>query len=170
MLYKRNSLICMQIIFVLGAIGAGKSTYIHNEILSNNSIKYLSADLLKKRENLTYQEARKKMGKIIQRSVEKRESFITEGTGQHDDMYDLFKSYSNDPEIDLQIMYIDIDLETALKRNKNRVRVLDDETVKRVYRNSQARKHLWKDFNCRYIDYRDIEKKESNPEIVNKIY
>ena len=117
--------------FVLGPSGAGKSTYItrkvkkHNEEKDNenNQITYLSADILIRDKGINYQTAREVMEKTISLFVEKGIPFVTEGTGQHDDTYPLFEKYSKDPRIDLKITYIDIDLKTAIARNKSRKRV-----------------------------------------------
>lgn len=146
--------------FVLGPIGAGKSTFIQEILLKEEKkgvrLQYLSADVLKKRDNLTYIEARKKMEQIIREHVERGIDFVTEGTGQHDDMYGLFESYKKNPGIELRVTYIDIDIEVALERNKKRTRVLPDDVVREVHENSRKRKGLWKDFGCEYVDYRDL--------------
>lgn len=145
----------MVVWFVLGPIGAGKTCLI-SRITQENKIKYLSADLLKKETNLTYLEVREKMGEIIGQHVMDRISFVTEGTGQHDDIYDVFRKYKNDPMIDLKITFIDIPLNIALERNKNRTRILQDSVVEEVYTNCMKRREMWKDFSCEYVNYKDL--------------
>lgn len=149
---KQKSMI---IWFVLGPIGAGKSTYI-DKLLRTNKLVFLSPDLLGKEKGTSYQDTRVMMEKIMEDHVEKKISFIIEGTGQNDDLYDLLATYRADPLIQLSITYIDIDLETALQRNKSRERILSNETVVEVHRRCCQRKHLWKDFNCEYLNYKDL--------------
>jgi tRNA uridine 5-carbamoylmethylation protein Kti12 len=145
----------MKIWFILGPIGAGKSTLVH-KIQQAHNIIYLSADLLKKENGMSYEATRDQMGRIISHHVKNNISFITEGTGQHSDMYDLFCSYKQNVNIELHIIYINIDLATCIKRNKFRTRVLSNEIVKEVYDRSSSNRHLWKDFGCIYIDFRDL--------------
>jgi predicted kinase len=149
---KQKSMI---IWFVLGPIGAGKSTHI-NKLLQTNKLIFLSPDLLGKEKGTSYQDTRIMMEKIMEECVEKKTSFIIEGTGQNDDLYGLLATYHADPSIQLSIQYIDIDLEAALQRNKSRERVLSDETVAEVHNRCCQRKHLWKDFNCEYLNYKDL--------------
>ncbi len=153
----------MLIVFVLGPIGAGKSYYINN-LLSKNKIDdeliFLSSDNLMKTTKMTYEQTRNQMGNIIQECVEKRKSFITEGTGQHDDLYDLFSLYKKMDFIDLKIIYIDVDMSIALERNESRTRVLSHETVLEVHFRCSKRRDLWKDFDCTYIDYKDLFTKD----------
>jgi dephospho-CoA kinase len=78
----------MKIWFILGPIGAGKSTLVH-KIQQAHNIIYLSADLLKKENGMSYEATRDQMGRIISHHVKNNISFITEGTGQHSDMYDI---------------------------------------------------------------------------------
>lgn len=140
--------------FVLGPIGAGKSSYI-NTLMRSNNLVYLSADVLKRESKLSYTDTRILMEKIIHGYIEKRISFITEGTGQHDDLYDLFIEYKR-MEIDLRVTFIDVDLDVALLRNKNRTRVLDDLTVREVHCRCMERRHRWAEFGCQYINYKDL--------------
>lgn len=147
--------------FVLGPIGAGKSSYI-NKVLQTNDLVFLSPDLIKKEKNTSYLETRELMENLIKQHIENKISFIIEGTGQHDDVYDLFTSYKNDPTVNLKVTYIDIDLETALERNKSRERVLPDNIVRDVYKKCKKRRHLWKEFNCEYIDHKDLFVKDQN--------
>jgi predicted kinase len=144
--------------FILGPIGAGKTTFIRNHILnvSGNKLKYLSADILKERYELQYDDARNIMGHIMDRYIKKGMSFVTEGTGQHDDLYQMLLRYKQNESIELRITYLDVSLEIALQRNRQRDRVLDDETVRTVYENSQKRKEKWKEFNCQYIDMNEL--------------
>jgi cytidylate kinase len=145
----------MTVWFVLGPIGAGKTCLI-SRIVKEHNIKYLSADILKKETNLSYLEVRKLMGDIIGQHILDRISFVTEGTGQHDDIYDVFVKYKKNPMIDLKITFIDIPLNVALKRNKKRERVLDDSVVEDVYKNCMAKRERWKDFSCNYVDYKSL--------------
>jgi len=149
---KQKSMI---IWFVLGPIGAGKSTYI-DRILQTNKLVFLSPDLLKKEKGTTYPDTRIMMEKIIEEHVEKKISFIIEGTGQHDDLYGLLTTYCADNSIQLKVTYIDVDLEVAVQRNQSRERVLSDDIVIEVHHRCCQRKHLWKDFNCEYLNYRDL--------------
>jgi len=82
----------MTIWFVLGPIGAGKSSYI-NKILSKCKLVFLSPDLIEKERKISYSETRELMENIMKQHVENRISFIIEGTGQHDDLYDLLVEY-----------------------------------------------------------------------------
>jgi predicted kinase len=148
---------CILVWFILGPIGAGKSTYIH-KILETVKINYLSPDLVTKDKNLSYQEARSYIGNLMKEHIEEKKSFIIEGTGQRDELYNLFVSYKNNPDINLKVTFIDVDLETAIKRNKNRIRVLPESTVKEVYEKCYERRYKWKDFNCQYIHTNNIEK------------
>jgi dephospho-CoA kinase len=152
----------MTVWFVLGPIGAGKSTFI--QIISETypHLEYLSADIVKRDLQLSYGETREKMAKIIKEHIDRRISFITEGTGQHDELYDLLKEYKEDPAIDLKVTYIDVPLETALHRNRSRDRVLSDETVTEVHSRCTIRKNLWIDFNCEYLDYKSIMTENHN--------
>lgn len=144
----------MTVWFVLGPIGAGKSSYI-NTLMRANKLAYLSADIVKREQNLSYADTRILMEKIIQQHIDSRTSFITEGTGQHDDLYDLFVEYKS-MDIDLKVTFIDVDLDVALERNKNRTRVLSDDTVREVHRRCMERRHRWKEFGCTYISYKDL--------------
>ncbi len=150
----------MLVWFMLGPIGAGKSTYIRTVILKKfKKLKYLSPDVLIEEKNLSYIEARQKVGKLMEKHVENHINFVIEGTGQNIDLYDLLLSYHKNPDIELKVTYIDVDLNIALKRNKMRKkRVLKDQVVKGVHERSQKWKNLWKDFNCVYLDYRDLLK------------
>lgn len=145
----------MLVWFVLGPIGAGKSSYINKLLLTHNLV-FLSPDVLQKRENLSYLEARSEMEKIIQQHIENKISFVIEGTGQHDDLYDLFKSFKHNSSINLKVTYIDVTLEIALTRNKARARILSDDTVRDVFNKCNQRRHLWNEFNCEYINYENI--------------
>jgi predicted kinase len=140
--------------FVLGPIGAGKSTYIHKVLQSQPHLVYLSPDTL----NLPYLEARSQMGKLIKDHTDRRVSIIVEGTGQHNDLYELFLEYIANREIELKITFIDIDLPSALERNKQRTRVLPDEIVKQVHKRCYERRSKWQEFGCVYVDYRDLTK------------
>lgn len=145
----------MVVWFVFGPMGAGKSSYITREV-RGTSLVYLSADKLKRDTNLPYLQVRDMMGDIIAEHIRDRKSFVTEGTGQHDDIYDVLSKYKEDPNIDLRVTFIDIPLDIALERNKNRVRVIDDATVKEVYKKCEKLRNRWKDFACEYVNYNDI--------------
>lgn len=147
----------MTLWFVLGPAGAGKSSLI-TRVLKNKQVDltYISADILKRDTNLPYIKVREMMEKIVIQAVKDRVSFVTEGTGQHDDLYNWFSTLKKDPEIDLKITYIDIPLDVALERNRTRTRVLDDSIVKQIYENSLKRRDKWKDFGCHYVNYKDI--------------
>ncbi|VBB18733.1 hypothetical protein YASMINEVIRUS_1265 [Yasminevirus sp. GU-2018] len=142
--------------FVLGPIGAGKSTYIHHVMKEHPHLTLLSADILKRDHNLSYLETRNLMERIIKGHVDSGISFITEGTGQHDDLYDLFVEYKQNDSLDLRVTYIDVDIEVALERNRKRTRVLTDDTVREVHERCGVRRHRWKDFGCEYISYKDL--------------
>lgn len=142
--------------FVLGSPGAGKSILISRIIKDKNFLNYISADIIKRDTNLSYLQVRNMMGDIINQHVKNHKSFITEGTGQHDDLYDLLLDYKNNPSIDLRITFIDVPLSVALERNKKRTRVLDDEIVIKIYGGSMERRHRWKDFDCHYVNYKDL--------------
>lgn len=144
----------MSVWFILGPIGAGKSFFI-NMLLKTHKLTYLSPDILQRDRHISYIEARERMELIMRHHIDKSIPFITEGTGQYDDLRDLFVSYTKQ-NIDLKVFYIDVDLSVALKRNKNRTRVLDDSVVLWVHAQSTARRHLWKEFDCVYLDYKDL--------------
>src|SRR5271154_3371314 len=91
--------------FVLGSPGAGKSTLISRIIKEKENLKYISADIIQRDTKLSYLQVRKMMGDIITQYVKDHKSFITEGTGQHDDLYDLFLDYKKDPLIDLKVTF-----------------------------------------------------------------
>lgn len=50
----------------------------------------------------------------------------------------------------------------ALIRNKTRKRILSDDIVKTVHNNCTKRRHLWKEFDCEYINYKDLLDKNYN--------
>jgi predicted kinase len=145
----------MIIKYVLGPPGAGKSSFIYRTI-KDTTISYLSTDRIRKDRGLSYEDATKIMPKIFEEHLKNRISFIAEGTGQSDELYKIFTEYKRDKMIDFKIMFIDISLADALERNKNRERALDDSIVKDVYDKCMAKRHLWKDFDCEYVNYKDI--------------
>lgn len=150
----------MTVWFVLGPIGAGKSSFIAT-ILKTHDLVYLSADIVQRERKLSYADTRNLMEKIIKEHIDNKISFIIEGTGQHDDLYDLFVDYRKSG-INLKVTFIDVDLDVALRRNKSRTRVLEDETVRNVYRRCMERRHRWKEFGCTYISYKDILSESHN--------
>jgi dephospho-CoA kinase len=142
--------------FILGSPGAGKSILISRIIKEKIFLNYISADIIKRDTKLSYLQVRNMMGDIISQHVKNHKSFITEGTGQHDDLYDLFLDYKKSPLIDLRVTFIDVPLSVALERNKKRTRVLDDKIVTKIYGKSMERRHRWKDFDCHYVNYKDL--------------
>src|SRR5579872_3955801 len=106
--------------FILGPIGAGKTTFITSCIKQKKHFGavYLSADVIMKKYNMSYLDARNKMETIINEHIAENKSFITEGTGQHNDLFDWFVSFADNKNIELKLTYIDVDLDVAMERNK----------------------------------------------------
>lgn len=146
----------MTVWYVLGPAGAGKSVLINNVLKKYENLAYLSPDKILKDSGLPYEQAREIMSNIIDAHIEHRKSFITEGTGQNENLYDHLMRYKRDASTKLIVSYIDIDLDIALKRNRNRARVLPDELVRLLHQKSTRNRDLWKDFDCHYIDYKDL--------------
>lgn len=141
--------------FVLGPIGAGKTTYIKNVLLKQYKLDFLCTDdIIKEKGFKRYEDAVQYVRDLTQHKVDNNISFISEGTGQHEGLYEWFSVYDKDPTKEVRVTYIDTKLEDALKGNSGRTRVLNDETVKRVYYKSKMNKHMWVDFNCEYL-FRD---------------
>lgn len=154
--------------FVFGGIASGKTHYINKILTIDKDLVYLSADILMIEKNISYFEAREQMGKIIEQHITDNKSFITEGTGQHNDTYDWLVSFKKQPHVQLRVTYIDVPIDIAIKRNRNRImsnnlqndgfvhRIVSDEDVVKIYNNSKINSVLWKDFDCNYINYLDL--------------
>jgi len=138
--------------FVLGPIGAGKTTYIKNVILKKYDLDFICTDeIIKDKGFEKYEDVIQYVRDLTQYKVDNNISFISEGTGQHEGLYEWFDTYSKDPNKELRITYLDVKLEEALLGNSSRTRQLDNEVVTKVYHGSRKNKHMWKDFNCKYL-------------------
>ena len=138
--------------FVLGPIGAGKTTYIKNVILKKYSLDFICTDeIIKDKGFKKYEDAIQYVRDLTQHKVDNNIPFISEGTGQHEGLYEWFDLYSKDPNKELRITYLDAKLEDVLLGNSSRTRRLDDEVVTKVYFGSHKNKHMWEDFNCEYL-------------------
>lgn len=147
----------MNIYFVLGSIGAGKTHYIMHTLLpALKKTNYLSPDLIIRDQKLDYYQARERMTTLMSEHVNEKRDFITEGTGQHYELFELFKEYTKDPDIKLHVYYIDIPIEVALKRNNERFRSLESDLVMDIYNKSVKNRALWQQFGCQYLNYLDI--------------
>lgn len=165
------------LILLIGGSGSGKS-YVRSNLININA-KVLDSD--KYLENLAKEKGvdlknpelvaqlynhskplfKKYIGNFI-KNVSNKENIILDSTGKdyekNKNIINLFKQKG----YAITVVYVDIDLETALERNRNRERVVPDETVKKIHYNirSNIKKfllitdHMWIVKNETGVDFR----------------
>lgn len=139
-------------IFVVGGPGSGKSKVVNNLInLANykvvNSDKFLELyakkhnfDLKKPSDTFKVKEIINKSAKDIKNNIIKftnnkiKQNFVFDSTGRNDkEIIENEKTFSNLGFI-TTLIYVDVNLDIAIKRNNNRDRIVPSEVVKDIHK------------------------------------
>lgn len=166
------------LVILIGGSGSGKS-HVRKSIININAKvidadKYLVQMAKIKNVNLRdskavaelYKETKPLYQKYINnfiKNVSNKENVIIDSTGKdynkNKNLIDLFKAKG----YIITVIYVDIDIKTALERNRNRERVVPDEIVKSIHYNIRENikkfipisDHMWVVRNESGVDFRD---------------
>jgi predicted ABC-type ATPase len=165
-----NGKICMvinnfarkpDVYFVLGSLGAGKSSRINQILAEKPNCTLVSSDNIQKELSCSREIAYQKTQEMMDCYVREGQSFVCEGTGQNPELMKMFNDYRQQGAR-IHVTYIDIPVEVAIERDAGRERCLGEKTVREVWERCQKNRHLWKTCSdtCEYVDYRVFIQKD----------
>ena len=135
-------------VFMAGGPGSGKS-YVANFLRSGTGLKYINVDdfveMLAPKHGVDlekgypeeaefYQKTRDLFRKRRDLGIEQRRGILIDGTGARFDQIKKLKERLEDIGYDIAMVYVDVDLETAINRNKKRSRKVDLHFLKNTHK------------------------------------
>ena len=166
------------LIILIGGSGSGKS-YVRSNLININakvldSDKYLTQIANQKNVDLKnpkavsdlYAETKPRFQKYINnfaKYASTKDNIIIDSTGKDYEKNKKLILLFKEKGYDITIIYVDVDLKTALERNRNRERVIPDEIVKAIHFNIRANikmflnicDHMWIVKNETGVNFRE---------------
>ena len=184
----------LKAVFLAGSSGSGKSTVAKKLFglsgmgLTASGLRLLSSDELYMRalekKGVSLKDAGKskyqplrwaqinKIDKIIKLTGQQRQGVIFDNTGNNYEWYAKIRSRLEKQGYDTMMVFVDVPLETALKRNKARERVVPDSVVKSTWSKVNANKKKYKSlFGKNFVEIDNQDGSGVNKEamrVVNK--
>ena len=128
-----------KVVFMLGSPASGKSTvakkkYSDMVILDCDEIKKEHPDYDPKNPSLVHEWSRGVLEAKFQEQILKDVSFVLDGTGANSDKMVRRIYEVKEQGFEVELVYVTVSLNTALKRNRERARTVLEEVVKEKYK------------------------------------